>query len=94
MEKDDKLKADAEAIFEKAQAMLTKREAKFADGIDAMVSAIKETVGASKPPRNMPAPTPKPKSKRPDVEALRRKPWEEDSPRGREIARKREQYYG
>jgi len=94
MESDDKLKADAEAIFEKAQAMLAKREAKFADGIDAMVSAIKETVGASEPPPKMPAPKPKPKSLRPDVEALRRKPWEEDTPEGREIARKRAQYYG
>lgn len=94
MEKDDKLKADAEAIFEKAQAMLARREQKFAEGIDAMVSAIKETVGASEPPPTIPDPKPKPKNLRPDVEALRRKPWEEDSPRGREIARKREQYYG
>ena len=94
MQSDDKLKADAEAIFEKAQAMLAKREAKFADGIDAMVSAIKETVGASEPPRKIPDPKPKPRSLRPNVEALRRKPWEEDSPRGREIARKRAQYYG
>ncbi len=94
MRKDDKLKADAEAIFEKAQAMLAKREAKFADGIDAMVSAIKQTVGASEPPPKIPAPKPKPKSLRPDVDALRRKPWEEDSPKGREIARKRAQYYG
>ena len=94
MGKDDKLKADAEAIFEKAQAMLAKRKAKFADGIDAMVSAIKQTVGASEPPPKIPAPKPKPKSLRPDVDALRRKPWEEDSPKGREIARKRAQYYG
>jgi hypothetical protein len=94
MQSDDKLKADAEAIFEKAQAMLGKREAKFADGIDAMVSAIKETVGASEPPPKMPAPKPKPKNLRPDVEALRRKPWEEDTPEGREIARKREMHYG
>ena len=94
MGKDDKLKADAEAIFEKAQAMLEKREEKFAEGIDAMVSAIKETVGASEPPPKIPAIKPKPKNLRPDVEALRRKPWEEDTPEGREIARKREQHYG
>lgn len=94
MGKDDKLKADAQAIFEKAQAMLAKREEKFAEGIDAVVSAIKETVGASEPKPKPPAPKPKPKNLRPDVDALRRKPWEEDTPRGREIARKREQYYG
>ncbi len=94
MGKDDKLKADAEAIFDRAQAMLAKREAKFAEGIDAMVSAIKQTVGASEPKPKPPAIKPKPKNLRPDVDALRRKPWEEDSPRGREIARKRAQYYG
>ena len=94
MGKDDKLKADAEAIFEKAQAMLEKREEKFAEGIDSMVSAIKDAVGASEPRPKPPAPKPKPKSLRPDVDALRRKPWEEDSPRGREIAKKRAQYYG
>ena len=94
MGKDDKLKADAEAIFEKAKAMLEKREEKFAEGIDAMVSAIKETVGASEPPPKIPDPKPKPKNLRPDVEALRRKPWEKDTPAGREIARKRAQYYG
>lgn len=94
MGKDDKLKADAEAIFEKAQAMLERREEKFADGIDAMVSVIKQTVGAAAPQPKTPDPKPKPKNLRPDVEALRRKPWEEDSPRGREIARKRAQYYG
>lgn len=94
MQSDDKLKADAEAIFEKAQAMLERREEKFADGIDAMVSAIKETVGASEPPPKIPDPKPKPRSLRPNVEALRRKPWEEDTPAGREIARKRAQYYG
>jgi len=94
MNKDGKLKSDAEAIFEKAKAMLAKRKAKFADGIDAMVSAIKETVGASEPPPKIPDPKPKPKNLRPDVEALRRKPWEEDTPEGREIARKRNMHYG
>jgi cobalamin biosynthesis protein CobT len=94
MESDDKLKADAEAIFERAQAMLAKREQKFAEGIDAMVSAIKQTVGASEPPPKIPGPKPKPKNLRPNVEELRRKPWEEDTPRGREIARRRAQYYG
>lgn len=94
MGKDDKLKADAEAIFQKAQAMLVKREQKFAEGIDSMVSAIKDAVGASEPPPKPPVIKSKPKNLRPDVDALRRKPWEQDSPKGREIARKRAQYYG
>lgn len=94
MAKDDKLKADAEAIFEKVQAMLAKREERFAEGIDAMVSAIKDAVGASEPKPKIPDPKPKPKSLRPDVDALRRKPWEENTPAGREIARKRDEHYG
>jgi hypothetical protein len=94
MHRHDKLKKDSEAIFDKAKAMLERREEKFADGIDAMVSVIKQTVGAAAPQPKTPDPRPKPKNLRPDVEALRRKPWEEDTPAGREIARKRAQYYG
>lgn len=95
-QKDDKLKADAEAIFEKAQTMLIKREEKFAEGINDMILAIEQKVGSSEPEPKIKAvyTKPKPKSLRPDVEALRRKPWEEDTPEGREIARKRDQYYG
>ena len=94
MGKDDRLKADAEAIFEKAQAMLARREQTFAEGIDSVISAIDEAVGASDPKPKPPAPKPKPKSLRPDVEALRRKPWEGDTPKAREIARRRAQHYG
>ena len=113
MHKNDKLKADADAVFEKAKAMLAKREANFAkdveetariedrksmfaEGIDSMVEAVKQAVGAAVPKLRKPAPIvpEKPKSLRPDVEALRRKPWEENTPAGREIARKRAQYYG
>jgi len=113
MYRNEKLKADADAVFEKAKAMLAKREDRyakdveetakiedeksmFAEGIDSMVEAVKHAVGACIPRLKKVEATvqKKPKSLRPDVEALRRKPWEEDTPRGREIARKRAQYYG
>ena len=94
-----KLLAEREAFFADGVEHMTNREkdkSSWAEGISAMVTAVRQAVGATVPKRKkLPATVfEKPKNLRPDVEALRRKPWEGDTPKAREIARKRDQYYG
>ena len=92
MKRDKRLKSTAEAILKRAKQMLAERTMRYNDGIEDMAKAIKSELT---PQTNTPQVNyPKDNSPRPDVVALTRKPWEGDSPKAKEIARRRALHYG
>jgi len=93
MKRDEKLKTDAHSTYNRSKELLSQRELKFADGVKEMADSAKDGIDLSVKPRQLVG-AKKPKSLRPNVEELTRKPWEGDSAKAKEIARKRDQYYG
>jgi len=93
MKRDDKLKTDAHATYNRSKELLAQRELKFSEGVKEMADSAKDRIELSVKPRRLVG-VQKPKTLRPNVEELTRKPWEGDSPKAKEIARKRDQYYG
>ena len=93
MKRDDKLKTDAHATYNRSKELLAQRELKFSEGVKEMADSAKDRIELSVKPRMLVG-VQKPKTLRPNVEELTRKPWEGDSPKAKEIARKRDQYYG
>jgi len=93
MKRHHKLKADAHAAYNRSKELLAQRELKFAEGIKEMAEAAKDEITAAVKPKTVVG-VQKTKTLRPNVEELTRKPWEGDSPEAKEIARKRDQYYG
>ena len=93
MKRDDKLKTDAHAAYNRSKELLAQRELKFAEGVKEMADSAKDRIELSVKPRMLVG-VQKPKTLRPNVEELTRKPWEGDSQEAKEIARKRDQYYG
>jgi len=92
MERDDKLKTDAHAAYNRSKELLAQRELKFAEGVKEMAESAKDEITTAVKPKTVVVQ--KPKTLRPNVEELTRKPWEGDSQEAKEIARKRDQYYG
>tara|TARA_R110000744_G_scaffold246297_1_gene362815 strand:- start:35 stop:586 length:552 start_codon:yes stop_codon:yes gene_type:complete len=93
MERDDKLKTDAHAAYNRSKELLAQRELKFAEGVKEMAESAKDEITVAVKPKTVVG-VQKPKPLRPNVEELTRKPWEGDSREAKEIARKRDQYYG
>ena len=93
MKRDDKLKTDAHAAYNRSKELLAQRELKFSEGVKEMADSAKDRIELSVKPRMLVG-VQKPKTLRPNVEELTRKPWEGDSPKAKEIARRRDQYYG
>ena len=93
MERDDKLKTDAHAAYNRSKELLAQRELKFAEGVKEMAESAKDEITVAVKPKTVVG-VQKTKPLRPNVEELTRKPWEGDSREAKEIARKRDQYYG
>ena len=93
MKRDDKLKTDAHAAYNRSKELLAQRELKFAEGVKEMAESAKDEITVAVKPKTVVG-VQKTKTLRPNVEELTRKPWEGDSPEAKEIARKRDQYYG
>lgn len=93
MKRHHKLKADAHAAYNRSKELLAQRELKFAEGVKEMAEAAKTDLKVLEDQKPLVGEK-KPENVRPNVDELTRKPWEGDTPKAREIARRRAQHYG